>query len=287
MKPTTRVTVAAIAAAVAAMNLVVVFLFAPPWWATTSISLAASSVAVWQATRLTKEKRHGRHRQAEADTPDTETGRTASDIARTIWRAPIADIPNALAGRGASTPVSGPADGLERVESDMPILAHRSAHLCFDGTSHHFRSVATDSCRFGVDAEASCVQRAAQRFARHDAPSPSCLCGFYALPTDLAPTYESPAYVTLMVELSGTVIEHEKGYRAEHQRVVECQVGPCVYCGTEADLLVIRDFHMEQATCAAHKPVDEPGLVYVSIDDLALPVPVTRQGRQKQMREAR
>jgi hypothetical protein len=57
------------------------------------------------------------------------------------------------------------------------------------------------------------------------------VCGFYAVPADLLPNWRRDGYASLLVELSGTVIEHEAGYRAEHQRVVQVTPPPCPGCG--------------------------------------------------------
>jgi len=84
-----------------------------------------------------------------------------------------------------------------------------------------------------------------------------------------------------LVELSGVVVEHERGYRAQHQRVVEVQVPPCLYCGDEAGLVrvgLISDFRCEVmtgVTCFRHQRGDE----MVTIPDLRrlLGVPVTCQ----------
>lgn len=53
----------------------------------------------------------------------------------------------------------------------------------------------------------------------HLAPNWACTCGFYAVPAD---QINSHGYLGLIaeVELTGVVIEHEGGYRAEHQRIV-------------------------------------------------------------------
>jgi hypothetical protein len=57
---------------------------------------------------------------------------------------------------------------------------------------------------------------------RHAAPDPGCRCGFHAVATrdDLWRLDASPEAVILDVELAGTVIEHEYGWRAQHQVVL-------------------------------------------------------------------
>lgn len=259
------------------------------WWLLGPCGIILGSIAFGLAgatIQVETRKRNVRHRQAKKGSLDTQAIQKAGDIAYAAWTSPLASFPHATYTGTSLTE----QPELERVESDMPILAHRAAGLTVMPTSAPFMTVSGKGS-FGVDTEAHC---AAQRYYdvkygsdrsrkdRHKAPGVNCECGLYALPTDLAPTYEGPSYVTLMVELSGTVIECERGYRAEHQRVIECQIPPCAYCGRQADLIVVNKFQMEQATCAAHKPVDEPGKVYVAVDDLRLPVPVTRLGRSRE-----
>ena len=57
----------------------------------------------------------------------------------------------------------------------------------------------------------------------HPAPAVDCSCGFHAVNRveDLADTTKVFAdFLVLDVELSGTVIEHERGYRAEQQSIM-------------------------------------------------------------------
>lgn len=272
-------------------NLIMGLLFGTPLWIFSAINAVASAIIAWEIFHIIKETRHGKHRRTKAHTPNSEADYTGLVSLAAAHKALAAAHPAGFPAAGSYTytthtnagPIKAapPQGGPERVESDMPILAHRSARLYLDGTPQYFGAATMESVRFGVDADAVC---APSRYGSgHRAPNLECHCGFYALPTDIAPTYEAADYVTLMVELSGTVVEHERGYRAEHQRIIECQVEPCVYCGAEADLLVVRSFKVEQMTCSAHKPVDEPGVVYLSVADLTarLPVPVTRAGRRE------
>jgi hypothetical protein len=73
---------------------------------------------------------------------------------------------------------------------------------------------------------------------RHRAPAVTCTCGFHAVRSvDDLPmvTKVLAASVVLDVELSGTVIEHERGYRAEHQSVLGIRFpSRCSRCGGTA-----------------------------------------------------
>ena len=69
----------------------------------------------------------------------------------------------------------------------------------------------------------------------HDAPEPDCHCGFYAVNDREHLTEQDGSWPLLEVELFGRVIVHEKGFRAQRQRVRCCTVpNACVYCGDEA-----------------------------------------------------
>lgn len=236
--------------------------------------------------RLQKEKASGRHRQAEANPRNPNTS-------------------GATAAAGAAQPASPGAgertgeDGLETVEGDIPILAHRAAKLRFHGDGRPWASVTSNGGPFGIDSEALCQRldlyttltyRYSPREPHGPTPSVSCSCGFYALPPDLDATYDGNDRVTLLVELSGRVIEHEKGYRAKHQRVIECRIPACRYCGRTAEKVDVLDGEMVQAVCANHMPnqqaQDEPsglGRVWLTVDDVirTLPVPVTVEGNRE------
>jgi len=289
---TKRIVILAATVAFAALHLIVFAWVAPPVWTASAVFFGVS--VGLQAWLLAKGKRNGLRRKTKADTSDSKADRKAVEYTYYASNRTVTTYSSPGAPWLAESVWRGCVDGIEYLESDMPILAsdmpilaHRAARLAFGSSSNRpFLALNSDICYFGIDADAMCRAGGSYPWGttlNHKAPHVDCSCGFYALPTDLPPTYNSPSYVNLMVELSGTVIECERGYRAEHQRVVECQVGPCEYCGAEPDLVIVKDHVMVASTCAAHKPVDEPGFVYVSVDDLAavLPVPVTRVGHKK------
>lgn len=239
----------------------------------------------------------GSDRQAAEDSRDpgdrTSTGTATISLNTDAIDRAFANLTSARLKKGGVVPAPTTDVELERVESDMPILAHRIARLRFDGKPP-FAAI-HQTTRFGVDADAKCegwftTLRVTLSFGSaypgegsHPAPKVDCSCGFYALPSDVEPWDEGCDFVTLMVELSGTVIEHEKGYRAQHQRVVECQVPACPFCGQHADVVLVgEDRQMTGTACAAHvPPVLQPGVVTVAVDCLTdlLKVPVTRLGK--------
>lgn len=250
---------------------------------------------------LYRKDRHGSNRQAQEGASDPRTG----DITLSFNSGGTVNSGGSLTAAIASTHANHyPSlttggvnrvneSEVERVESDMPILAHRIARLRFDG-KQPFASL-NEGGRFGIDADAICTRwdngfrrqiavSYGMRAERHDAPSLGCACGFYALPSDIEPWDEGSDYVTLLVELSGTVIEHEKGYRAQHQRVVECQIPACPFCRRQADVVLAQDAQMGSVACTAHVPPSlHPGTVAVAVSDLSdlLGVPVSRLGTER------
>lgn len=81
----------------------------------------------------------------------------------------------------------------------------------------------------------SVIEKCSPAGAVHAAPHPNCTCGFYALPSkrDLMMAYTmlaaSVGNAIALVQLSGTVIEHEKGYRAERQTILQITDVTCGY----------------------------------------------------------
>jgi hypothetical protein len=62
----------------------------------------------------------------------------------------------------------------------------------------------------------------------HEVPDPRCTCGFYGVPhkhaKEVMADYQSGTFCRLEVELFGRVIKHERGYRAQRQRVLSVAV---------------------------------------------------------------
>lgn len=106
-------------------------------------------------------------------------------------------------------------------------------------------------------------------FHDHVAPKWDCTCGFYAL-TD-KPDYPEYGRFIARVELFGTVIEAQHGYRASRQRVLslevfrECQAEDRVgdHCDREADGFQVTKGGNVWPVCATHAP-----LGYTELADL-------------------
>lgn len=140
----------------------------------------------------------------------------------------------------------------------IPILACRYAGLKLERINHpdvgrmftvRFLSVVSSNESFGRDASATC-----NKIFYHQAPDWDCTCGFYAVPADMLPRHNySKGLTTLQVELSGLVVAHDEGYRAEHQRVLEVVVQRC-HCGKPSDAIHFdKASHLYQGVyCATH-----------------------------------
>jgi hypothetical protein len=121
---------------------------------------------------------------------------------------------------------------------------------------------------YGVDAEAECPLQ------MHDAPQLDCSCGFHATTDDDHLTrlgVDEPDVALLRVELAGHVVEHERGFRASHQRIREVRVhGTCVRCGAAAAVLHQRRFGALIPSCAhcARRPMS----LYDAADSLGAPI---------------
>ena len=142
---------------------------------------------------------------------------------------------------------------VERQED--PITAWRNAYLVCDRTTVYLTSL-NDSVRLPVVATAThgpvaidgiyspADPEVARYFTtQHIAPKPGCSCGFWAMKEKVNVQAAAPNYapdtrlpVLLEVDLFGTVIEADHGYRAQYQRVLSvrlfdestdlcCQVG--------------------------------------------------------------
>jgi hypothetical protein len=90
------------------------------------------------------------------------------------------------------------------------------------------------SLRYGIDTVARCRRRVCQP------PGLDCRCGFYAfrdrqkaldLLGQVGTRHPARSYVLLTVDLDGTVLEYESGFRAERQRVLRVEIpNACMRC---------------------------------------------------------
>ena len=258
---------------------------AAPWWIdgwTQWLNVAAGFPCGFMAYSsvvgyLNERKRNGSNRRTEADHPDPQAQRTASF---------------AFAGQGAGEdPGEDPGVTLDTVHEDIPILAHRVARIVHTGAGWAFGAMSDTFGTFGHDAEATChayhrqmmvwsYSMGGNRPMPHEAPHVDCQCGFYAVPADKLDHFGYQG-ARLQVELSGTIIEHQLGYRAEHQRVIAWTPPPCSGCGDAATRVWVDAANDKQPVwdCGQHEyPVntDSAVLMIVSVGDVArsLGVPI-------------
>ncbi|CAN5345607.1 hypothetical protein BH23ACT6_BH23ACT6_19070 [soil metagenome] len=94
------------------------------------------------------------------------------------------------------------------------------------------------SVRYGVDQTATCLRRGCRT------PGLDCLCGFYAfkeradalaLLDELSRSHRRNLYVLLTADLDGDVLEYERGFRAQRQRIVQIEIADqCTECRGDA-----------------------------------------------------
>lgn len=254
-------------------------------------SLAAFTLAVIiLEVHLIKRIRriNGKYRKAQASDQHTDPGEIPFGALSARYISPRRGaITRGTSGALAVPPqasnpftAGGPGeDEIPVVEESMPILAYRAAYLSVGRSGVHWTSL-NQASTFGVDADASCRHKASLYSyglgppSRHDAPCLSCDCGFYAVPSDKESWHQGTT-VGLLVELSGKVIEHEVGYRAGHQRVMECILPRCMFCDAPTDTLIFDDNNAVSAMgCTEHTP--RTGVVVTRTELQArCPVPFT------------
>lgn len=203
-------------------------------WALFSISTLYNALALLAIVVHYKErKRHGSDWGA---TPYHQRAAAlrAAGHARTLGGASGSAVSPFYAS-GAS---EGAGARLEVVEDDAPILAARWASLNPSyGGGLELRSL-TRPMRLRRDMYATCQGTGNE--GGHSAPGIGCTCGFYAVPGDKLENHtymNSDIYpaIGLGVELSGIVIEHQYGYRAQHQHILEAYIPKCALWGPCAD----------------------------------------------------
>jgi hypothetical protein len=148
-----------------------------------------------------------------------------------------------------------------RPSHDRP-RGHKVAKLVVDPASGRAGFLGlTVGGLYGGDTVASCEVLAGwlpppRRWGRrrpppaHDVPDLSCSCGFHAferrseavqLLAERPPVSRQFGAVLLEVDLAGTVIEFDRGFRASHQRVLGVQVPRwCVPCAARGQLRAAR-----------------------------------------------
>lgn len=191
-----------------------------------------------------------------------EQGQRAYRKARTTrWRADERERRARARGYPAPALLLDPsqpaARDLPHREQAAPIIAWRFARIVREHDGWRFASLNEPFGTFAVEDEALCKKR-----VKHRAPALDCTCGFYALRTKPALSARVHAREWLLeVELYGTVIAHEYGYRAQYQRVRSLLAGFC-WCEEPASTVVATRVESRaprlELYCAEHQPVATP-----------------------------
>lgn len=199
-----------------------------------------------------KERKNGRSRKTDSDSGSAgasdDPGLAGGGTYHTHYAHVSLPKPFTFSGSfttGAAPGVEETPD-LEVVEGDSSIRAWKRARVLWNSGRPSFQGVGAHY-GYGVDDEAKCradryglrVQFLGQTIGEeyplaHAAPRLDCGCGFWAYRSADAPVeYPNAAY--LDVELYGRIIEFEKGYRAQHQRVMRVTFDNwCYDCGQPA-----------------------------------------------------
>lgn len=121
----------------------------------------------------------------------------------------------------------GAAIGQLEVPASRPVRAYKAARVVVyaDGSAG---LMALTSGAYGVTASARCLRGPGHRGA--GVPALRCSCGFHAL----ADRWQLAPGVLSDVQLWGRVVVHQRGYRAEHQRVLRVVFGVTGHLGCQA-----------------------------------------------------
>lgn len=205
-------------------------------------------------------------RQAGEDRGDTGPGEGAGS---SPGLSPLANVAVGTLATGANQP--GESPGIERVKQADPLRGWKIATLRFAAGQGLFCPLNSQAGPYKAEeAQATCANGyrsigsyslTGERYGsppHYAGPVLECSCGFYA--HKARADAEAPiGYAMLEVDLYGTVIEHETGYRAGKQRVLSAEVSPrCYYCPDDGVMLGIMGIEVPLAAgplwplCGAH-----------------------------------
>lgn len=167
-------------------------------------------------------------------------------------------------------PSSGTGARVKETTDDVPIIAYKRCHLTWKPGGKFALQSAHTGTPIVLDTDATCMKTdpygsflssyglslsmgyPVPKPVPHDAPGLECTCGFYAV-TNREKVSDGYGMVDLEVELSGRVIVHESGYRAQHQRVLRASLGGCFVCGEPVTAISVNlETSAVQPLCAGH-----------------------------------
>lgn len=139
---------------------------------------------------------------------------------------------------------------IERTQQAEPLRGWKAASLKFANGRYLFGPLTGKAPYASEEAWARCENGYSYNYSygsvlgrdpygpppHYEGPVLKCSCGFYAW-KDRAKVEAQMGLAVLEVDLYGTVIEHEQGYRAGKQRVLSAAVqGRCFYCSKDSDV---------------------------------------------------
>lgn len=200
--------------------------------------------------RKTKE-RQDEHRKTAGDSNDSETYRD------THLSAKLADE----AARKAAS--------ITTREDDVPILGFKGYSVAWaPGGKFHLVGFAgpvmqdADAFCHSIGSFVAIFSTPEDHIACTGTPDLRCSCGWYAM-RDRDQVTLGGAAAIVDVELSGRVIVAERGFRAEHQRILRIELPACYFCGEDVEAAHVTDFFNGNSqrlwfSCAEHAQVVAP-----------------------------
>jgi hypothetical protein len=198
---------------------------------------------------VSRKKKNDGDRRTAGDRDDSYLG------SFTAYSAELAKALGTATQQGTGTSLT-PA--LPETVADVPILAFKRCRLRWQPGGKFSLISSHTSEKVALDADAICTPGGGGIYGSgylwpsfaftigepekpekpHQAPGPGCKCGFHAVkePDQVTAGY---GLVTLEVELSGRVVIHDIGYRAQHQRVLAARVDGCYFCGEPVDAFAV------------------------------------------------
>lgn len=226
-----------------------------------AVVLVYIRITIWLLRRF-----HDANRQASAHY------RSGTIIGTNPGYAPVRTYYGTLRASGNS-PLSGEG-ACARVTTE-PLKAWKAALLQQrDGRGIVLRAVTWDHFHKPEDQAICKKDVEANRNPEHSAPQLDCTCGFYGRPyhvdVDQAKEF-TVGTVRLDVEFYGKVIEHQFGYRAEHQRILKLWLpANCAIChGLSGTLSFISNSAATLCKSCIDEHKEDVGLVAFSATDIS------------------
>lgn len=144
---------------------------------------------------------------------------------------------------------------------EEPFVAYKRVDLRYN---HGVVTLRGSWSEVSLDDHAKCKKNPKPE-PEHDAPFPGCDCGFWGLKDKITPGIYCRVVAT--VEMFGTVIHGEKGYRSSRQRILQIAIAPgCGACEAMEDVRRVADGLYFDVTGAPHPLCVDHGSLAASIN---------------------